>query len=47
MSAVQLERRQANKSRRERKDWIWTIILLVSAVAFIVTVIAIQVSHHL
>jgi len=47
ISAARLERRQANMARREQKDRIWTIVLLVIAVAFIVTVIAIQVSHHL
>ena len=46
-TAAQLERRKANLARRERRDRIWTIILIVIAVAFFVTVIAIQISHHL
>lgn len=46
ISVAQLERRQANKARRERSDRIWTIILIVIAAAFIVTFIAIQISHH-
>jgi len=47
ISAAQLEHRQANMARHERKDRIWTIVLLVIAVAFIITVIAVQISHHL
>ncbi len=46
-SAARMERRKANLAKRERKDRIWTIIMIVIAVAFFITVIAIQVSHHL
>jgi hypothetical protein len=46
-SAAQLERRKANLARRERRDRIWNIVMLVIAVAFFVTFIAIQISHHL
>ena len=46
-SAIQIEHRKARMARRERKDRIWTIVMLVIAVAFFVTFIAIQVSHHL
>jgi len=46
-SAARMERRKANIARRERKDRIWTIVMVVITVAFFVTVIAIQVSHHL
>ncbi len=46
-SAAQLERRKANLARRQRRDRIWNIVLLVIAILFVVTVLAIQVSHHL
>jgi hypothetical protein len=46
-SAERMERRQANLAKHARQDRIWTIVMLVIAVAFFVTVIAIQVSHHL
>ncbi len=46
-SAARMERRKANLAKRERKDRIWTIVMIVIAVAFFITVIAIQVSHHL
>jgi len=45
--AAQLERRQFNKARRERKERIWNTALLVIAVLIIATVIAIQISHHI
>jgi type IV secretory pathway component VirB8 len=47
ISAAQLERQQVNKSRHERNDRIWNIIMIVIAVAFIITILAIQASHHL
>lgn len=47
ITAATLERQQANKARRERNDRIWTIVMLVIAAAFIITIIAIQISHHL
>ncbi|MGE5122938.1 MAG: hypothetical protein ACM3H7_00350 [Acidobacteriaceae bacterium] len=46
-SAAQLERRKANIARRARRDRVWNIVLLVIAILFVMTVIAIQVSHHL
>jgi type IV secretory pathway component VirB8 len=46
-SASQIERRKANLAQRERKDRIWTIVIIVIGVALFVTIIAIQISHHL
>ncbi len=46
-SAAQLERRKANIARRERAERIWNIVLLIIAVALVIAVIAIQVSHHI
>jgi uncharacterized integral membrane protein len=46
-TAAQLERQKAKTARRERNDRIWTIIMVVIALLFIVTILAIQASHHL
>jgi hypothetical protein len=46
-SAVQVERQKAKTARRERNDRIWNIIMIMIAVAFIITILAIQTSHHL
>ncbi len=47
ISADRLERRKENLARRERRERIWNIVLLVIAGLIVLAVIAIQLSHHL
>ena len=46
-TAEQIERKKVKLARRERKGRIWNIVLLAIAILFVVTVLAIQASHHL
>ncbi len=47
VSAAQLERRKANIVKRERRDRIWNIVLLVAFAIILLTIFAIQISHHI
>ncbi len=47
VSAAQLQRRKERIARRELRDRIWNIVLLVIAAIIMLTIIAIQLSHHI
>ncbi len=46
-SASQIERQKEKLARRERREKTWNIVILVIAIIFILTVLAIQISHHI
>lgn len=46
-SAIAIERRKTNLAKRERRDRIWNIAIIVIAAVILLTIFAIQISHHL